>query len=449
MKKLINKYSYSALDSAELRLTKSLVLIVAASCSICGLVWAGFYSYFLGFGLTAKIPLVFVAIVAPSIFISHFIGNYKLLVYAQLACITWISALIQWSLGSINDSGFVIAWSFLGPIGALLFLNQKSAKGWMLMFLLIVCITAIGFPPLSSDGEKVTENIRTIFYLMNIGAPSVVIFIAASYFLKNLNEQRESNASLLKIAEANNKQLSVSLEREKELGQLKTSFVSMASHQFKTPLAVIQSNAQLYELLAKTGKIIEPEKFAKITGRITGAISVMTNLIDEVLVLGKVNSGNIDYRPENVNLIGLCQELTSEFNLIQQDGRTLDFEITGEAYKVKLDPKLLSHSLSNLISNAFKYSEGKENPELRIHFAPKEVVLSVKDYGLGIPDSERLKLFTPFFRANNTGDIKGSGLGLNIAKEYVEVNKGQITATSKLGEGSCFEITFTRQRKME
>ena len=201
--------------------------------------------------------------------------------------------------------------------------------------------------------------------------------------------------------------------------------------------------------MANTGKIIEPEKFAKITGRITGAISVMTNLIDEVLVLGKATSGNIDYSPENVNLIGLCQKLTSEFNLIQQDGRTLDVEITGEAYKVKLDPKLLSHSLSNLISNAFKYSEGKENPELRIHFAPKEVVLSVKDYGLGIPDSERLKLFTPFFRANNTGDIKGSGLGLNIAKEYVEVNKGQITATSKLGEGSCFEITFTRQRKME
>ena len=218
----------------------------------------------------------------------------------------------------------------------------------------------------------------------------------------------------------------------------------MASHQFKTPLAVIQSNAELYELLANTGKIIEPEKFAKITGRITGAISVMTNLIDEVLVLGKVTSGNIDYSPENVNLIDLCQKLTSEFNLIQQDGRTLDFEITGEAYKVKLDPKLLSHSLSNLISNAFKYSEGKENPELRIHFAPKEVVLSVKDYGLGIPESEHLKLFTPFFRANNTRDIKGSGLGLNIAKEYVQVNKGQITATSTLGEGSCFEITFKR-----
>ena len=442
MKKTINGYCYNSSDSEEIRLTKSLVLIVAASCSICGLVWAGFYSYFLGFGLTAKIPLVFVAIVIPSIFISHFITNYKLLAYVQLACITWVTALIQWSLGSINDSGFVIFWCLLGPIGALLFLNQKSAKGWMLMFLLIVCITAIGVTPLSSDAKQVDDTVRTIFYLMNIGAPSIVIFIASSYFLKNLNEQRERNVSLLKTAEENNQQLLVSLEREKELGQLKTSFVSMASHQFKTPLALIQSNAELYEILTNTGEKLEPEKIAKITGRIKEAIAIMSNLINEVLVLGKATSGSVIYNPENVNLIGLSQKLISEFNLIQQDGRNLDFKIEGEAYKVKLDPKLLSHSLSNLISNAFKYSEGKENPQLRLHFKPTEVVLSVKDYGLGIKEEDQLHLFDPFFRADNVAEIKGTGLGLSIAKEYIEVNKGKITATSILGDGTCFEITF-------
>ena len=444
MKKLINKYSYSALDSEELRLTKSLVLIVAASCSFSGLVWAGFYTYFLGFGLTAKIPLVFVAIVVSSIFISHFIGNYKLLVYAQLACITWISALIQWSLGSINDSGFVIAWCFLGPIGALLFLDQKSAKRWMLMFLIIVCVTAIGFPPLSSDGEKVTENVRTIFYLMNIGVPTLVIFIASSYFLKNLNQQREKNVSLLETAEANNKQLAVSLEREKELGQLKTSFVSMASHQFKTPLAIIQSNAELYEMLANTGKKIEPEKIVKISRRITDGIEIMSNLINEVLVLGKATSGNVVYKPENVDLLSLCDSLSKEFNLMQQDGRTLDFKVTGEPYKIQLDPKLLTHSLSNLISNAFKYSIGKKNPKLSIHFKPTQLVLSIEDYGLGIPKEEQLNLFQPFFRADNVAEIQGTGLGLNIAKEYVEINQGKISAKSTLGEGSCFEITFKR-----
>lgn len=259
---------------------------------------------------------------------------------------------------------------------------------------------------------------------------------------KELLVKRNEIDSQKKIVQLQNKKLKKSLDTEKELGLLKTSFVSMASHQFKTPLAVIQSNAELYEMLANTGKIIEPEKFKKITGRIKGAIFTMTNLIDDVLVLGKSTSGNIVHNPENLNLVDFCRKMAEEFNTVQMDGRSIGFVTEGEPYTVQLDSKLLRHSLSNLISNAFKYSVGKENPELRIHFKPKEVVLFVKDYGLGIPEEEHLKLFTPFFRAKNSRDIKGSGLGLNIAKEYVEINKGQITATSILGEGSRFEITF-------
>jgi signal transduction histidine kinase len=242
--------------------------------------------------------------------------------------------------------------------------------------------------------------------------------------------------------EENEVKLKNSLEKEKELGLLKTSFVSMASHQFKTPLAIIQSNAELYEMLASSGKIIEPEKYAKVTTRIVLAISSMNNLIDEVLILGKLTSGNVAYNPEKLDLVGFCEKLMAEFNLIQQDGRVLDFTTTGEAYKPILDSKLLRQALSNLISNSFKYSAGKKNPKLSIHFKPAEVVLSVRDYGLGIPEEEQLKLFTPFFRATNALEIKGSGLGLNIAKEYVEVNNGKISAKSILGEGSCFEMTF-------
>jgi signal transduction histidine kinase len=197
-------------------------------------------------------------------------------------------------------------------------------------------------------------------------------------------------------------------------------------------------------MLANTGKIIEPDKFTKISGRIKDAITTMSDLLTEILVLGKVTSGNLVYTPENVDLIELCEKLVEEFNLIQQDGRTLHFEIVGEPYKMQLDTKLLTHSLSNLISNAFKYSIGKENPKLTIQFKPTELVLSVKDFGLGITKKEQLHLFQPFFRAENVAEIKGTGLGLSIAKEYIEVSKGEITAKSILGEGSCFEITFKR-----
>ena len=249
-------------------------------------------------------------------------------------------------------------------------------------------------------------------------------------------------SQLQKQLQQNELKLKNSLVKEKELGVLKTSFVSMASHQFKTPLAIIQANAELYEMLSNSDKKIEPKKCAKVTDRIKEAVDTMTNLIDEVLILGKATSGNITYSPENLDLQVFCKKLVEEFNSIQTDGRSIGFVVEGESIKVHLDAKLLAHSLSNLISNAFKYSVGKENPKLSIYFKPTEVVLSVKDYGLGIPEAGQVKLFSPFFRANNASDIKGSGLGLNIAKEYVEVNKGTISAKSILGEGSCFDITF-------
>jgi len=172
----------------------------------------------------------------------------------------------------------------------------------------------------------------------------------------------------------------------------------------------------------------------------------MTDLIDDVLVLGKLTSGNVHYAPAEVDLSGFCEKLVQQFKLIQKDGAILDFVTEGEPYKMHLDAKLLEHTLSNLISNAFKYSTGKENPELRIHYKPTEVVISVKDYGMGIPEGEQLHLFEPFFRAENVSEIQGTGLGLSIAKEYVEVNKGNIVVKSTLGKGSTFEITFPKER---
>ena len=242
-----------------------------------------------------------------------------------------------------------------------------------------------------------------------------------------------------------NKELEESLAREKELGHLKSSFITVASHQFRTPLAVIQSNAELLEMLNSQEVKHSPEKYEAVTRRITEAISKMTALMDDVLTLGKLTSGKIPYSPEDIDLIAFGDRLVNQFKLIQKDDKVLNFIIDGEPYKVHLDSKLLEHTLSNLISNAFKYSIGKKNPELRLFFKPTEVVISVIDFGLGIPEEEQRHLFEPFFRANNVAEIQGTGLGLSIAKEYVEVNNGLIAAKSKLGEGSCFEITFKRK----
>ena len=240
--------------------------------------------------------------------------------------------------------------------------------------------------------------------------------------------------------------LKKSLIKEKELSQLKASFVTVASHQFRTPLAVIQSNTELLGFLCSGDEKQDSEKFAKINKRITEAISKMTALMDDVLTLGKVDSGKVNYAPQKLDLVKFCEKLSEEFNSVQIDGRCISLVLEGEPYEVHLDPNLLVHTLSNLISNAFKYSREKRNPELLVQFKSTKLVLSVKDYGLGISQKEQLHLFEPFFRANNATEIQGTGLGLSIAKEYVEINRGAISARSKLGEGSCFEIIFEKDK---
>ena len=238
--------------------------------------------------------------------------------------------------------------------------------------------------------------------------------------------------------------LKESLLKEKQLGELKTSFVSTASHQFRTPLAGIQSNSELLQILSNKLDLETSKRFKKVTDRIAGEITKMTELMDDVLILGKLTSGNVDCNPQELNLVDFCQKLCKRFSNLQSDGRGISMLTTGKPYNVNLDPKLLTQALSNLLSNAFKYSKGKQNPELAISFKPNKLVLTVKDYGIGIPKEDFPMLFQPFFRANNVSEIKGTGLGLSIAKEYIETNKAQITAKSIAGEGSCFEIKFNR-----
>ena len=260
-------------------------------------------------------------------------------------------------------------------------------------------------------------------------------------FTKKLEEKvKERTAKLIN----SEKKLRTSLMKEKELGQLKSSFVSTASHQFRTPLAVIQSNVGLLEMFANKKSEKEFEKYRKVNNRITGAIAKMTELMDDVLILGKITSGNIYYKPQYLNILEFCDQLVAEFNDVPAEDRTISALTIGEPYNVYLDPKLLTHVLANLINNAFKYSLGKKNPELVIDFRAKELVISVKDYGIGIPKAEVPNLFQPFFRANNATEIKGTGLGLSIAKEYVQINKGRIAVQSILGEGSCFKISFKK-----
>lgn len=224
MKKIvefIELFDKNSTDSIETRFAKNLILIVSVSCCFCGLIWGALYGVFLGFGLTMCLPLLFVVFVGLAIPIAHFTKNYLVLVYTQLIGITWISAFLQWSIGNIHDSGVVISWSFLGPIGALLFLNKKHALFWMIQFLLIVLISVLVEPRLSNDSVLVTSAFRSTFYLMNLAVPACVVFGACLYFVIEMINQKNLNYALLRTTEYKNKQIMDSIRYAKRIQQAK------------------------------------------------------------------------------------------------------------------------------------------------------------------------------------------------------------------------------------
>ena len=400
------------------------------------------------------LSIFYIIIGVPEMIIYSIVTVFLFLLWRQLFKNKFIE--IPFVLASLNAiTGIILGEYFIGwesnfniyfiilPSSLFLYTGWKVWKK-SLYLITVFSLYLILYFLLSDFTGIYTINAEILKYLSlanTLSAVFILLLILLSFSSSIIQMQKnleDKNRDLNKKA----KELDYSLNKEKELGQLKTSFVSTASHQFRTPLSVIQANTELLEMVSNTDKKPDTERLKKITSRITIAISKMTDLMDDVLKLGKLTSGNVPYTPDDVDLVGFCEKLTKEFNLIQQDGRTLDFVTKGEPYMVWLDPKLLGHTLTNLISNAFKYSVGKENPQLSIHFKPPEVVISVKDYGMGIPEEEQIHLFEPFFRADNVTEIKGTGLGLSIAKEYVQINKGNISAKSILGEGSCFEITF-------
>jgi len=236
-------------------------------------------------------------------------------------------------------------------------------------------------------------------------------------------------------------QLERSLGKEKELGQMKSRFVAIASHQFRTPLAIIQANSELVKIICSN---IDPKLSNRLVvsiDRIEKEISRMTSLMNDVLIFGKVSSGQLNLKTEQVDVSEVCNNIVDSFNEIQADGRKMDFRIIGDLRLAEVDRKMFRHVIDNLVSNAFKYSK-KDDPKCEISYLPKKVKISVSDKGIGIPYSELDGLFEPFHRADNVGDISGTGLGLSIAKEYIELNGGEITVQSRENEGSTFTVTL-------
>jgi len=193
-------FAHDPNDADEVTLEKFSVFLVAGSCCVAGLIWSAMYYYVFGFGLTTILPFSFVVIVGTSLVISHLSRKHLYAIYTQIVCIIFITTFIQWSIGGIFDSGFVMAWAFCGPITALMFFSIRQSMLWLLVYLFNIAITVVFDDFFAGHGQHVSEEIRTLFFVMNLSFSSVVVFIFASYFVSTaLTEREKANRLLLNI----------------------------------------------------------------------------------------------------------------------------------------------------------------------------------------------------------------------------------------------------------
>ena len=234
-------------------------------------------------------------------------------------------------------------------------------------------------------------------------------------------------------------ELQVSLAKEKELSELKSRFVSLASHEFRTPLSTILSSADLIEAYQKEE---HQEKRIRHTSRIKSAVANLTNILNDFLSLSRLEEGKILNQPVRFDLSEFCNEALDEIQDLLKSGQSIRRKDDLQVSTVFLDKKILKNVLFNLLSNAIKYSEEGKPIDCHMITTKGELKIEITDYGIGIPEAEQQHLFTPFFRAHNVENIQGTGLGLNIVKRYIDLMKGEVTFKSASGVGTTFYVSI-------
>jgi len=244
---------------------------------------------------------------------------------------------------------------------------------------------------------------------------------------------------LVSELEKTKSEVSQSLEKEKELNQLKSRFVSMASHEFRTPLSGVQLSASLIEKYAEK---LDRANILKHTGKIKNAVQLLTSILNDFLSLERLEAGKVSVNNEEINLVQLAEEITEEMQMVCKVNQHIVYQHTGATGMFCLDANLLKNCIINLISNAIKYSGENTFIEFNTEINGDTCTIVIKDDGIGIPAEDQKNLFEPFFRAHNTGNIPGTGLGLNIVKRYVSLMGGTVNCQSAQHKGTIFTLIF-------
>ena len=283
------------------------------------------------------------------------------------------------------------------------------------------------------EGKDVSFELesRGESYLLNaVGLPDVTGEIQQVLVVEqNITQQK-------KVQE----KVELALIKERELNELKSRFVSMASHEFRTPLSTILTSTTLLQRYNETREVQKREKHHQ---RIRQSVQNLTNILNDFLSLDKLEEGRIEANGKDVNVHELLSDVVEEMETHCKAGQSIKY-IHNDQCSTITDDQILRNVIINLLSNAIKYSPEQSEIELHCTGSEKEIIIQVTDKGIGIPEEEQEHLFTRFFRASNAINIQGTGLGLHIVKRYVELLNGKLEFTSASERGTTFNVTLPR-----
>ena len=256
-----------------------------------------------------------------------------------------------------------------------------------------------------------------------------------------VTERTRELAESLKRERKLSEDLQVALEKEKELSQLKSRFVSMASHEFRTPLSTILTYT---DLLNRYRDRMTPDQQSERLTKIRQQVITMTDLLEDVLVVGKSDAGRLDFAPDPLDIVEFCSGIVEDTRQVNESRQEIIFDVAvPDSKKVfSLDEKLMRHVVTNLLSNAIKYSPDEEPILFELSVADGVLKLRVTDHGIGIPEEDLPRLFEPFHRASNVGTAQGTGLGLSILQRSVDQHGGTVDVNSRVNEGTTFTVTI-------
>ncbi len=257
--------------------------------------------------------------------------------------------------------------------------------------------------------------------------------------LENKVDQRTKELmDIMMKLEKSRDELTTALSKERELSDLKSRFVSMASHEFRTPLSTIQSSVSL---IGKYNESHDQEKRMKHILRVHSAVSNLTDILNDFLSIGKIEEGKISSHKDLFNLPEQINRILTEISSILKTGQKINYEHEGEMV-VELDHSLTSNIMINMLSNASKFSFDNSVIDVRSAVLDNQIIISIQDNGVGIAEEDKKHLFERFFRGKNVVNIKGTGLGLHIVSKYIEIMNGSIEVESELEKGTKFIIKF-------